>query len=264
MVHPSYNSRERNVLGCPFDGETDDEGGFFGSCYTELDYRNKPKNATEKRTPKERCAPGYTGKLCAQCAEGYGMKKTGCEFCPSVAQMAGQGGSASFGLVFLIIFLVPRLRANKKLQELAVVVSRVAPSLVEDARIMIGVYQVFCSMGMTLNVRFPEDVERLIAWVKGYVSLDLFSLPGLSCLASSTTYYHKLYLQFLFPTVIMGGLYANYLWKRRPNMAKLKAMGHGDNPDHDAAVHARLNDHHKEKVCLNHAGFALRLCCLPT
>ena len=22
--------------------------------------------------------------------------------------------------------------------------------------------------------------------------------------------------------------------------------------------------HHKEKVCLNHAGFALRLCCLPT
>ena len=160
-----------------------DDGTFEGSCYAEREYRIKPTNVT--RSLRERCAPGYTGKLCAQCAEGYGMKKTGCEYCPPAAEMAGQAGGGGMGFVFALLFILPRLRKNKQLKELAVVLSRVLPNLQqEDLRIMIGVYQVFCSMGMTLNLQFPPAVERLVAFVKGYVSLDLFSLPGwtqLSC-----------------------------------------------------------------------------------
>jgi hypothetical protein len=138
LVSTAYENKERNVLGCPYGGKwvvdpiTGVTTGFKGGCHAELEYRNISATI-------ERCATGYTGVLCAECASGYGMKDKGCEFCPSTAEIFGSFGGVGFGgLVFLFIGL-PRLRKNATIKDMMDVVRRILPSLVGDIQIFVGV-----------------------------------------------------------------------------------------------------------------------------
>ena len=114
------------------------------------------------------------------------MKKTGCEFCVAATE-AGAGILLFFvGVLFVVFVLIPQLKRNRQLRELFAVIGRVAPALVGDIQIMIGVYQVFTAMGVTLNMKFPPMVEQWMQMIRGWVSFDIFSLPGVGCLANTT------------------------------------------------------------------------------
>lgn len=167
-------------------------------------------------------------------------------FCPGAGEIFGAFGGVFVGLVIAILVVLPRLQKNQTIKDVLEVVRRVVPSLVGDIQIVIGVYQIFASMGITLNVTFPPQVEAFIDIIKSYVSLNIFSLPGVSCLAR-TSYYQKLYGQLGFPSALMLFITHNYFKAKQQLIDELEDQGHAHDPDQDEEAHAKLKEHHKEK-----------------
>ena len=62
----------------------------------------------------------------------------------------------------------------------------------------IGIYQIFASMGSTLRLTFPKDVEALLRSVRVLVNMDIFGLPGLTCLTDGS-YYRKFWAGLMLP-----------------------------------------------------------------
>ena len=168
------------------------------------------------------------------------MKKTGCEFCVAATE-AGAGILLFFvGVLFVVFVLIPQLKRNRQLRELFAVIGRVAPALVGDIQIMIGVYQVFTAMGVTLNMKFPPMVEQWMQMIRGWVSFDIFSLPGVGCLAN-TTIFQKIYIGFFAPLGIAMLIALNWLWNNHKLSheleERLRKLGHHDDPkDHMAGA----------------------------
>ena len=101
-------------------------------------------------------------------------------------------------------------------------------------------------MGITLNVTFPPMVEHFIDIIRSYVTLNIFSLPGISCLAR-TSYYQKLYGQIGFPAAIMLYIARNYFIAKQKLITDFEADGHEHDHEKDTGAHAKLKLEHKAK-----------------
>ena len=227
QAHYREPGRERNVLGCPYEF----------ACNAELDYRNVSGKV-------ERCGVGYSGPMCGFCAAGYAMKKTGCIYCQSAGILALQGTFIVFGIIFFFKWLLPRLIRNDAVREIVHVIGRVLPAMMKDIKIVMQVYQIFAAMGMTLNVKFPVNVEEFISVFKEYVSLDIFQLPGVGCMAPSN-YYMKFYSQLAFPMGICAYFVFDYFKKCEEVDELLRDAGHAHDKDADAKLKDKLKDEHK-------------------
>ena len=79
----------------------------------------------------------------------------------------------------------------------------------------VGLYQMLCSMGMTMEVSYPPVVESMFVVVRAFANFDVFALPGFSCMLGSSVI-HKFWLSALLPVLIGLGLGARYLFLTRP------------------------------------------------
>jgi hypothetical protein len=77
--------------------------------------------------------------------------------------------------------------------------------LVPYVKINITFYQVLGSF-LTFNVRWPSLLLRMFAVLKSTVFLDLFSLPGVSCLWMGASFQSRLLLYTIVPVVAIIGL----------------------------------------------------------
>jgi hypothetical protein len=87
------------------------------------------------------------------------------------------------------------------------------PELIGDFKVFIGLYQVLCSMGPTLEITYPLAVERFIDAIRGFSNFDVFSIPGLACMFGSTVF-GKFWVAVFMPPLIFASFYISFLYKR--------------------------------------------------
>jgi len=229
-----------------------DEGCTVGVCMPgEICYHDSPSSFVRTACPVQRCAFGYSGELCASCAEGYSRGKNGCNKCENVAEFA----TMYFGILLLLLAPLFYRKWRKKrglttgktttagrYAQMVEVLGRLLPAIVGDIRVFIGVYQTLSEMGTTLRITFPPQVETFIAQIRKVVSLDIFSIPTFGCMLGGN-YYVKLWVSIGTPVVIIIGIMTSY-----QNQLTALHLNHIKDPELDriAKTHLRLY-HHKRR-----------------
>jgi hypothetical protein len=172
------------------------------------------------------CGFGYDGVICAVCAETYAMKPSGCTECEDWTTM--QIIMVAVFIVMLIAAVVS-FRIFHKRHHLSaktmILISELAPDLVGDFKVFIGMYQVLTSMGATLEIIYPPQVESLIAAVRSMANFDMFSLPGLSCVLDSSVIGKFWFSASLPPGIILFFGIGFYLRRRRTHNLMIAELG---------------------------------------
>ena len=132
------------------------------------------------------CEYGYTGVLCTTCNKTHSMKSAKCVKCEgwTVLQIA-VGVLLAVAPVALILLIRRRLKENNG-SKTTTLLAELVPDLVKDFKVFIGLYQVLCSMGVTMEITYPSIVEYWIGAVRSVANFDVFALPGLACVIGSS------------------------------------------------------------------------------
>lgn len=161
------------------------------------------------------CGAGYTGVLCAICVhETHSMSHHECLECQDWTgvqiAVAVLSGLLVVGLIAAILYILGEQKKQKDdkdrttsprmkfLFELMTLV----PDLLGKFKVFIGVYQIQCSMGKTMEVTYPSIVESMFTAVRSLANFDAFALPGFSCMLGSSVI-HKFWLSALLPPIII-------------------------------------------------------------
>jgi predicted outer membrane repeat protein len=198
-----FDTLPRVVFECPVDKD---------ACLAEAAPVDNNSSTTLMSSDKL-CKEGYRGILCTMCSEGYSLGGMGCDECEELTPAS----AVAAAVLFLIAIggIVHMSRSLKKVggsKGLRHVIA-LLPELLSDAKVFIGLYQVLCSMGPTLEItcksaadafliqsarthgRYhsclptdPEPVERFISAIRGFSNFDIFSIPGLACMFGSTVF----------------------------------------------------------------------------
>ena len=95
------------------------------------------------------------------------------------------------------------LRSKQKVG-LWVPVMRLAwPRFKQSGAILISNFQIISNVGTVSAITFPQMFVDAISAVAAIVNMEIFNLPGLSCLMG-TTYYRKFISKMLLPLVLVG------------------------------------------------------------
>eukprot|EP01046_Picozoa_sp_COSAG06_P068372 COSAG06_NODE_18153_length_902_cov_0.836862_1_plen_185_part_01 len=111
-----------------------------------------------------------------------------------------------------IVYLSRSLKGIGGAKRLRTVLALI-PELIGDFKVFIGLYQVLCSMGPTLEITYPSAVERFIDAIRGFSNLDVFSIPGLACMFGSTVF-GKFWVAVWMPPLIFVSFFLRYLYQK--------------------------------------------------
>jgi hypothetical protein len=174
----------RDVFECPMSG-----------CVEE----QPPSPATVVR---QLCKPGYTGTLCAICADTHALGTGKCIKCKNFTVMSALvlvcGCLVLGSLIGAAVVLLKRNADNPALNALL----KLLPDLISDAKVFLSVYQILSGMGQTMMIRYPAAVETFIDQVRGFANVDVFSVPSMACILGSS-FYGKFWVAVLTPPAIV-------------------------------------------------------------
>ena len=136
-----FDTLPRVVFECPVDRD---------ACLAEAPPVDN--SSTTLMSSDKLCKQGYRGILCTMCSEGYSLGAMGCDECEELTLVS----AAAAGILFSVVIggIVHTSRSLKKIggsKRLRHVIS-LLPELVSDIKVFIGLYQVLCSMGPTLEI----------------------------------------------------------------------------------------------------------------
>jgi hypothetical protein len=132
------------------------------------------------------CQIGYHGLLCTMCTDGYSLSGMGCDECEQLTPASAIAAAVLFvAAISGIVYLSRSLNAIGGARKLRSFIA-LLPTLIGDFKVFIGLYQVLCSMGPTLEITYPTEMERFIHAIRGFSNFDIFSIPGLACMFGST------------------------------------------------------------------------------
>ena len=98
------------------------------------------------------CKAGYRGILCTMCTDGYSLGDVGCNECekltPASAVALAVLLSAVVGGIAHLSRSLKKIGGSKRLRLIIALI----PELIGDFKVFIGLYQVLCSMGPTLEI----------------------------------------------------------------------------------------------------------------
>jgi len=177
------------------------------------------------------CAEGYTGTLCALCADGYLLddETQTCE--TSVCSTGGGASSRAFStLAVLALFVggvvagvwcyVRRLRKGllgsgggigpAHLHQVHKEVTKVWKSAATRAKALVAFMQIVSSVAFNCSIVFPPIFERVLG-ILGIFNLDVVPALGLQCWFDSFDYIKKLVMVTVGPlaiAVVLGVQYA--------------------------------------------------------
>eukprot|EP01051_Picozoa_sp_SAG22_P008819 SAG22_NODE_695_length_7843_cov_2.924587_3_plen_1363_part_00 len=153
------------------------------------------------------CESGYEGILCAICNNEYSMKGSQCVECGEYTTVAVVLAMTVLVTIVLAIVGISRWHKTKLAEGTQEQPSGVrtliemAPDFVDDIKVFIGVYQVLCSLGFTLEITYPPIVERAFDAIRSIANFDAFALPGVSCVLGSSVI-SKFWMSTLLPVGI--------------------------------------------------------------
>ena len=76
----------------------------------------------------------------------------------------------------------------KKSSKAAKQLKKIIPELVGDFKVFLGMYQILCSMGITMQISYPSAFEHFLDAIRSLVNINLLELPGFACRLRSTVY----------------------------------------------------------------------------
>jgi hypothetical protein len=161
------------------------------------------------------CMEGYedgpSGMLCATCASTHALGSEGCTECGQLSPWHVVG--AAVLMLILAIAMVLIYQYVKKKHKALI---EVAPDLIGDIKVFLGLYQVLCSMGSTMQIAYPHSVENFLASVRSPVNIDVLAIPGLACRFRSTVI-NRFYVAVATPPAIMTAVICWYFLQKCQN-----------------------------------------------
>ena len=124
-------------------------------------------------------------------------------------------------LVVAIFYILRRLMQKNDGSRFARILHELIPELVGDFKVFIGLYQVLCSMGCTMEITYPAIMESFIGAVRSFANFDVFAMPGLSCVMGSSVI-GKFWLSALLPPAIAILYGVNFLLQVRRSRVENK------------------------------------------
>ena len=255
-------SGRRDVFGCPYDEKLWAQATSMATRWTSgrehivesFHHEVCPSERTVASKLADRaalnaselCHEGYVGQLCAVCANNFRKRESGCFPCDSIDE-ASPALIMLAGLIFGTIVLAKVIRRlypksaivlRNGVQFLSLV-SRTVRSMFSQVRVLISVYQMIGNMGIVLSVTWPPHCAYWIGVIRGLVTIDFFSLPGMDCLVRGN-YYHGFWGIILVPIILLLVVYTKY----RHEYAGLH-LGHIPDLEKDRVARSHLDMVHE-------------------
>jgi hypothetical protein len=147
-------------------------------------------------TVKNPCAPGYTGRLCAVCADGYSFTTSGCEECTGDSLLVIPilvVGVILFG-IFYVYFEHWFTEGGAAYADLFFEVERLIAPI---SKVFITTSQIVGSIPLTMNIVFPPAMMALVNFLRIF-ALDVFVILRTNCLFGNS-FYSKFYSSIFIP-----------------------------------------------------------------
>eukprot|EP01048_Picozoa_sp_COSAG05_P000359 COSAG05_NODE_9_length_39734_cov_180.598067_23_plen_613_part_00 len=163
------------------------------------------------------CADGYDdspGVLCATCISTHVLDSEGCSKCTAFtavsAVIAGFFGIAFIAIILITVRTLRQADAGTKIRALA----ELTPELISDFKVFIGLYQILCSMGQSMQITYPASVETFLSSVRSIANFDAFALPGMACRIGGSVI-SRFWVAIIVPPLIALTMLALYLTQTR-------------------------------------------------
>lgn len=164
----------------------------------------------ENGTIKSRCATGYTGHLCAICADGYTTSLNGCEECSSESLMVIP--VMVFGIILFSIFYAAFehwfTEGGAAYTDVFFEVKRLVTPI---SKVLVTTSQIVGSIPLTMGVTFPPAMKALVNFLRIF-ALDVFVILRSNCLFGDS-FYSKFASTFTIPIIVLALVFAYSSWK---------------------------------------------------
>ena len=159
-----------------------------------------------------KCASGFTGHLCAACAEGYTFTKVGCEECTTQGLLVLP--LVCVGILILSLFYAEFeqwfAENGQHYQNLFFEGKRL---VVPISKILVTTAQIIGSLPITMDFIFPDSMTAFIDFLRVF-AVDVFLILRTNCLLGNS-FYVKFATTFLIPVIVAVFLFAYSAWKAR-------------------------------------------------
>jgi hypothetical protein len=150
------------------------------------------------------CGGNHSGLLCGTCRNGFRLHKGDCLLCGAVTPE--QWLLMAFMVLAAVIVgvgwkLGVGTATKQKAHFWLLVVEKSWPRFRQSYRIWVGNYQIVSRIAAVCEVQWPPWAASVAASVGGVVNVQLFSLPGISCLVSYSFYSRWTAKMLLIPSL---------------------------------------------------------------
>jgi hypothetical protein len=150
------------------------------------------ENLTQVGNATTACEGGYEGVLCTTCIQTHSMESSECAECEDWTRLQIIAAVLLvLALVVAVFYIRRKLRNHHNVDEetetaflLHEIFNELLPNLVGDFKVFIGLYQVLCSMGATLEITYPPAVESMISAVRSVANVRS-PAPHACCVTSA-------------------------------------------------------------------------------
>lgn len=198
-------------------------------------------DVVENGTIRSRCAPGYAGRLCAVCADGYTSTTSGCDECSTESLLV-----IPILLVALIIFSIFYVYFEHWFTEggaaYADLFFEVERLLAPIGKVLISTSQIVGSIPLTMGITFPPAMMALVNFLRIF-ALDVFVILRTNCLFGNS-FYAKFYSSIGIPIIVIAVFFAYSAWKASQYVL----------PNLDSLTHKQRKNLRDEYESLAHRG----------
>jgi hypothetical protein len=163
----------------------------------------------ENGTIQSSCAPGYTGYLCAICADGYTTSRSGCEECSTKSLMVIP--MIAVGVILFSIcyafFEHWFTEGGAQYTDLFFEIKRL---LAPIGKVFVTTSQIVGSIPLTMGVTFPPGMMALVNFLRIF-ALDVFVILRTNCLFGNS-FYSKFVSTFTIPIIVLVLIFAYSSW----------------------------------------------------
>jgi hypothetical protein len=153
---------------------------------------------TSEDLAKLTCRLNYDGILCGTCKDGYSILDGECLPCAHISPqtIVVWGSLVLLILVVVLIWLMdPFEKCGLKqwfqhgYKKLAIVLSKAWPRIKQSFRILVTNLQITSQIGSVANIELPETFVKIVDSVGKYANINVFHVPGMSCVAGGSYFF---------------------------------------------------------------------------
>lgn len=160
-------------------------------------------------TITSRCAPGFTGYLCAICAEGYTTTVDGCEECSGESAMVVPIILVSI-IVVAIVYMKFQAWFIEGGDQYADIFFELKRLLGPIGKVLVTTSQIVGSIPLTMGITFPPAMMALVNFLRIF-ALDVFVVLRFNCLFGNS-FYSKFISSFTLPIIVISLIFAYSWW----------------------------------------------------